>query len=162
MGRRRGPGLGVTSPQRTASKTDRRFSGFPSQVARKDQKISPVLLSVCTPPFSAKAKVASADATKNQEKGKCHEQYDHPQNRRTKRPLPQINPHHRSGSHQPWQEGHDMRHSTALPRTTTRTRNTISVASITTTIASSGKSTTTTAPVSARAATWEATILPTR
>jgi hypothetical protein len=58
----------VTSPQRTASKTDRRFSGFPSK-ARKDQKISPVLLSVCTPPFSAKAKVASADATQNQEKG---------------------------------------------------------------------------------------------
>ena len=39
-----------------------KISDFPSQ-ARKDQKISPVLLSVCTPPFSAKAKVASADAT---------------------------------------------------------------------------------------------------
>jgi hypothetical protein len=58
----------VTSPRRTASKTDRRLSGFPSQ-ARKDQKISPVLLSVCTPPFSGKAKVASADATQTNEKG---------------------------------------------------------------------------------------------
>src|SRR5271166_1156881 len=48
MGRRRGPCLGVTSPQRTTSKTDRRFSGFPSR-ARKDQKISPVLLSVLQP-----------------------------------------------------------------------------------------------------------------
>src|SRR5271156_4342679 len=72
MGRRRGPCLGVTSPQRTTSKTDRRFSGFPSQ-ARKDQKISPVLLSVCTPPFSAKAKVASADATEANQEGKRHD-----------------------------------------------------------------------------------------
>jgi hypothetical protein len=53
----------------TSSKTDRRFSGFPSQ-ARKDQKISPVLLSVCTPRSRAKAKVASQMQPNNKKERK--------------------------------------------------------------------------------------------
>src|SRR5271163_2461007 len=63
------PCLGVTSPQRTTSKTDRRFSGFPSR-ARKDQKISPVLLSVCTPPFSAKPRLHQQMQPKPKETGR--------------------------------------------------------------------------------------------